>query len=119
LLSSVFDFLTFAALLLVVHADAGAFRSGWFVESVVSASLAVLVIRTPPPLVRSRPGRGPPWATLARARVNAAPAWTQVGRGLGFAPLPLRFYGLLGAIVALYVVSAELVKRRFYGHPRS
>ena len=44
--SSLFDYLTFAVLLLVLHSTTGQFRTGWFVESVLSASLIVLVIRT-------------------------------------------------------------------------
>ncbi len=45
-LSSVFDYLTFGALLLVLRADKESFRTGWFLESVISASLVVLVIRS-------------------------------------------------------------------------
>ena len=43
MLSSVFDFLTFGALLWILHASQTQFRTGWFIESVVSASLIVLV----------------------------------------------------------------------------
>jgi hypothetical protein len=41
------------------------FRTGWFLESVVSASLIVIVVRTRRPFFRSRPGRHLPMATLA------------------------------------------------------
>ena len=37
LLSSVFDYLTFGVLLLVLKASEAQFRTGWFVESVISA----------------------------------------------------------------------------------
>ena len=40
-----FDYITFGALLLVLHATQVQFRTGWFIESVVSASLIVLIIR--------------------------------------------------------------------------
>jgi Mg2+-importing ATPase len=50
LVSSVFDLLTFAALLLL-HADQAQFRTGWFLESVISASLIVLVIRSRGPFL--------------------------------------------------------------------
>src|SRR5207244_11625357 len=43
LVSSVFDYLTFGALLLIFHATQDQFRTGWFLESVISASLIVLV----------------------------------------------------------------------------
>jgi hypothetical protein len=41
ILSSVFDYVTFCLLLLVFHATQVQFRTAWFVESVVSASLIV------------------------------------------------------------------------------
>lgn len=44
LLSSIFDYMTFGVLLLILHANVKQFRTGWFIESVVSASLIVLVI---------------------------------------------------------------------------
>ena len=56
LLSSVFDYLTFGVLLLILSAT-GPIRTGWFMESVISASMIVLVIRTRGPFFkRARPG---------------------------------------------------------------
>jgi len=53
ILSSVFDYLTFGALLWLLHASETQFRTGWFMESVISASLIVLVIRSRRPLFKS------------------------------------------------------------------
>ena len=55
LVSSVFDYLTFGALLFLLHATPEQFRTGWFLESVISASLIVLVIRSRKPFFKSRP----------------------------------------------------------------
>ena len=55
--SSVFDFLTFGALLLVFHAAPDLFRTGWFVESLLTELVIALVVRTRRPFFRSRPGR--------------------------------------------------------------
>jgi len=57
LISSIFDYATFGLLMFAFHASAEQFRTGWFLESVVSATLIVLVIRTRKPFFRSRPGR--------------------------------------------------------------
>jgi len=46
LLSSVFDYLTFGVLIFFMHAKEKAFQTGWFTESVISAILIVLVVRT-------------------------------------------------------------------------
>ena len=43
IVSSLFDYLTFGALLFLLHANVAHFRTGWFMESVISASLIVLV----------------------------------------------------------------------------
>jgi Mg2+-importing ATPase len=51
--SSLFDYLTFGVLLFLLHADTDQFRTGWFAESVISASLIVLVIRTRQPFFKS------------------------------------------------------------------
>ena len=57
LLSSVFDYLTFGVLLFVLHAKEKEFQTGWFVESVISAILIVLVVRTRLPFFKSLPGK--------------------------------------------------------------
>ena len=56
-ISSAFDFLTFGVLLVVFHAAAPLFRTGWFVESLLTELLVALVVRTQRPFFRSRPGR--------------------------------------------------------------
>ncbi|HYA48267.1 MAG TPA: magnesium-translocating P-type ATPase, partial [Burkholderiales bacterium] len=114
LLSSVFDYLTFAALLLVFRASTVQFRTGWFVESVISASAIVLVVRTRRPFLRSRPGRPLLAATLVIAVVTAALPYTPLARIFHFEPLPLPFYLLIAAVILLYVTAAEVVKRVFY-----
>jgi P-type Mg2+ transporter len=114
LLSSIFDYLTFGALLLLLHAQPQQFRTGWFLESVISASLVVLVVRTRKSIFESKPGKYLLVATLATAGVTLVIPWTPLGRLLGFQPLPLSFVLVLGAIVLLYVTAAENVKRVFY-----
>jgi len=114
LLSSIFDYLTFGALLLLLHAQPEQFRTGWFLESVISASLVVLVVRTRQSIFHSKPGKYLFMATLATIGVTIIIPWTPLGTLLGFQPLPLNFMLVLGAIVVLYVTAAENVKRVFY-----
>ncbi len=116
LVSSVFDFLTFGVLLLLLHADATAFRTGWFLESVVSAALVVLVVRSRRPLHRSRPAAALVGATLLVAAATVALPYTPLAGLLGFTPLPVRFLVPLGGIVAAYIIAAEAAKHMFYGH---
>lgn len=118
LVSSIFDYLTFAALLGVVHATPEQFRTGWFVESVISASAIVLVIRTRRPFFTSKPGRHLTLATLAVAAATLLLPYVPLAASFGLTPMPPPFLFLLIAILAGYVLTAELVKRRFYAAMR-
>ena len=111
-LSSLFDFLTFAVLLWALDANVEQFRTGWFLESVVSASLVVLVLRTRRSLWLSMPRRPLILSTVA---VATSLAWWPFAGNLGFTPLPLWMIGAIAIIVAGYVASAELAKSGFYG----
>ena len=114
LVSSVFDYLTFGLLLLVLHANEGQFRTGWFLESVISASMIVLVIRSRKPFFRSKPGKYLLIATLSIAAITLVFPFTPLGKIFGFSPLALSTYLLLLMIVVLYILSAEITKRVFY-----
>jgi Mg2+-importing ATPase len=114
LLSSVFDYLTFGVLLLVLHASMGQFRTGWFVESVVSASLIVLVIRSRKPFFKSTPSKYLLGATLLIVVFTFILPFTPLGHIFGFQSLPIWLLLVIAVIVALYVIAAELAKRVFY-----
>ncbi len=116
LLSSVFDYLTFGALLLVLGASPEQFRSGWFIESVLSASLVVFAIRTRSAFQRSRPSRVMLLVTGLIALVTLLIPFTPLGTLLEFTPLPISYLALLLGIVVLYFFSAEALKRWFYRH---
>lgn len=114
LVSSVFDYLTFGVLLWLLRSDAALFRTGWFVESVVSAATIVLVVRTRGPLLKSRPS-WPLWlTTLLVVIATIALPYCALGRLFGFVALPPVFLLCLGFILALYIFSAEIAKHWFY-----
>jgi len=113
-ISSLFDCATFGLLLLVLHATPVEFRTGWFLESVVSATVIVLVIRTRVPFYTSRPGRALSIITVVVICATLALPYTPLGSVLGFESIPAVFYPALGAIVALYVVTAEVAKRLYF-----
>jgi Mg2+-importing ATPase len=115
LLSSLFDYATFAVLRWGLHAGPTQFRTGWFVESVASASLIVLTIRTRRPMWRSTPGRWLLVATLGVVVATTLLPFTPVAPLFGFAPLPPVFWPALLAILIAYLGAAELTKRFFYG----
>jgi Mg2+-importing ATPase len=112
--SSVFDYLTFGLLLLIYHAKPEQFRTGWFLESVVSATLIVLVIRSRRPFYKSRPGKYLVMATLLVIAATLLIPFTPLGTILGFQRISFPLLAGLGLIVALYIVTAEWAKKKFY-----
>ena len=114
LLSSVFDYLTFGVLLFFLHATPDQFRTGWFIESVLSASLIVLVIRTRKPFYQSKPGKALVWTTLAVAVAILLFPYSFLGPLFGFVPLPVIFFPVLGLILLVYITAAEMAKKLFY-----
>ncbi len=114
LLSSVFDYLTFGILIITMKSTEKTFQTGWFVESVISATLIVLVVRTRLSFFKSLPGRFLMIATgLVSLFVLFLPL-TSLAVIFGFDRLPISFYFWMLGIVGAYITSAELLKKWFY-----
>jgi P-type Mg2+ transporter len=116
--SSLYDFATFAVLILGFDAGETLFHTGWFVESLATQSLVIFVIRTRRvPFTRSRPSTPLLVTTLAVVAVGAALPFSPAADALGFEPLPPALAGVIAAMVVSYLGLVELVKRAFFRHP--
>jgi Mg2+-importing ATPase len=114
-ISSLFDFATFAILLLAFDASHTLFRSGWFVESLATQSLAILAIRTHRvPFFRSRPSRPLLVSTSAVVAIGFALPFSPLAHALGFTALPAGLFAVIVAIIPTYLLLLELGKRIFY-----
>jgi Mg2+-importing ATPase len=112
--SSIFDFLTFYALLYLFGAGEALFQTGWFIESITTQVLVVFAIRTRRQFFRSRPHRFLVAMALGAVAVAIVLPLLPVGRWFGFvAPPPLFFVYLIGATAA-YLVLVEITKGFFY-----
>ncbi|HVK10301.1 MAG TPA: magnesium-translocating P-type ATPase, partial [Gemmataceae bacterium] len=109
--SSVFDFLTFWALLVLFRADEATFHTGWFVESLATQTLVLFVIRTAGNPLRARPSRALTWAILGVLAVAVALPYSPLAGPLGFVPLPAAYLALVVVGSAAYLGLAELAKR--------
>jgi len=114
LISTLFDFITFGALWWLVAGQPDLFRTGWFVESLLSELAVLLVIRTTLPFWRSRPGALLGWATLGTALVALALPYLPRAAVFDFEPLPAAVLAAVLGITAAYVLVTELAKRGFY-----
>jgi len=114
-ISSIFDFATFGILLFAFDADATLFRSGWFVESLATQSLAIFAIRTHRvPFFRSRPSRALLASTFAVVAIGFALPFSPFADTLGFTSLPPALVATILAIIPTYLFVLELGKRVFY-----
>jgi Mg2+-importing ATPase len=114
LLSSIFDFLTFGLLLLMLKATREQFRTGWFMESVISAILIVWVIRTRRPFFKNPPRKYLLGATLFILILSLILPYTPLSSLFGFTQLKPYFLLPLAAIVLIYIAAAELTKQIFF-----
>ncbi len=129
--SSLFDILTYVLLYFVVCpaavgapyttlAEAGQaqfaalFRTGWFIESIVTQSLVIHMLRSKHlPFVRGHASL-PVWlCTCGGIAVLIALPYTPVGAAAGLCALPAFYFAILAAIVAGYIALVTLVKHLF------
>ena len=113
LVSSIFDYTTFG-LLLSLDVSAEQFRTAWFLESVVSASLIVFVVRSSSAFFKTRPGNYLIAATLSIVGITVALPYSPLAPVIGFVPLPASLLALLALIVVLYLGTAEITKHVLY-----
>jgi Mg2+-importing ATPase len=112
--SSIFDYLTFGVLFFLLPGMTEQFRTGWFVESVISASMIVLVIRSRKPFFKSRPGKHLLAATVLIAGVTLVFPFTGFATIFGFEPLPISVILIIVIIIGLYILMTETLKKIFY-----
>jgi Mg2+-importing ATPase len=114
-LSSIFDYTTYAMMWFIFHAttiaSAALFQTGWFVESLMTQTLIIHVIRTNKiPFLQSRPS----WPLVATTvTIMAIGLWlpfSTLGAALGFVALPPLYWPLLVATLFCYVLLTQGVK---------
>ncbi len=113
IVSSFFDFLTFAALWFVLKAGPEEFRTGWFVESVMTEILIIVVLRTWRPFYKSKISRPLLIAMILVSIITLALPYSPLSALLGLKPLTWSLMILLGVITLLYVAASEVAKRIF------
>jgi hypothetical protein len=87
------------------------FQSGWFVESRLTQTLIIHIIRTEKiPFLESRASAALITTTIVVGAVGIALPFTWLGGFLGFVPLPPAYWMALGLILASYVTLTHFVK---------
>jgi P-type Mg2+ transporter len=114
-ISSLFDFTSFGLLYLLYRNNPAGFQTGWFMESLATQTLVIHVIRTRFTPVKQSNASKYLWAsTLISVGIGWSIPYTPIGKFFGLTSLPIQTVIMLGLIVIIYLLTAEIGKRMFY-----
>jgi Mg2+-importing ATPase len=112
-ISSIFDYATYGMMLYIFNAwdNPSLFQTGWFVESLLTQTLIIHIIRTARiPFLESRASNALIATTVIICAVGIALPFTWAGSMLGFRPLPRLYWPLVIAMLATYALLTHLMK---------
>ncbi|MGZ3350103.1 MAG: magnesium-translocating P-type ATPase, partial [Xanthobacteraceae bacterium] len=112
-ISSIFDYATYAMMLFVFDSwnNPSLFQTGWFVESLLTQTLIIHIIRTARiPFIESRASTPLIATTIIICCIGIALPFTWAGTALGFTPLPWLYWPLVFGMLVTYSILTHLVK---------
>jgi P-type Mg2+ transporter len=112
-ISSIFDYVTYGTMLYIFDTwnNPPLFQTGWFVESLLTQTLIIHIIRTAKvPFFESRASPALVATTVVICTIGMVLPFTWAGSALGFVPLPWLYWPLVTAIVLSYAVLTHVVK---------
>jgi Mg2+-importing ATPase len=115
-ISSIFDYVTYFTMIFAFGAwnDPALFQTGWFVESLLTQTLIIHIIRTAKiPFVESLASPALIATSAVICVVGIALPSTSIGSSLGFVPLPPFYWPAVIAIIGCYAVLTHVTKTWF------
>ena len=112
-ISSIYDYATYAMMLFIFDCwtNPPLFQTGWFVESLLTQTLIIHIIRTAKiPFIESRSSSALIVTTLLVCAVGISLPFTWAGGALGFVPLPWLYWPLVASMLLSYAILTHLVK---------
>jgi Mg2+-importing ATPase len=117
--SSIFDLITFWLLYKYFSVNEAQFRTGWFMESLATQILVVFIIRTQhTPFYTSKPSRKLIFSVAICLFIGWLLPYLPFAGRIGFEVLPIEIVLFIIALVFVYLISAEFVKRFIYMKPQ-
>jgi len=114
-ISSIFDFITIVVLIYALSADVELFRTGWFLESVLSEIIITFAIRTRKRFYKSKPGKLLLITSIITALLTVWLIFSPFGYLFEFVPLVNWLLIVIGFILIAYFVMVEIIKNRLMG----
>ncbi len=115
-ISSIFDYTTYGIMLYVFDAwgNPSLFQTGWFVESLLTQTLIIHIIRTAKiPFIESRASPALIATSIVISLVGIALPFTWAGAALGMVPLPRLYWPLVATTLLVYAILTHVVKQWF------
>ena len=115
-ISSIFDYATYGMMLFVFNAwrNPSLFQTGWFVESLLTQTLIIHIIRTARiPFFESRASPALLATTIVVCAIGIVLPFSWLGSALGFVPLPWLYWPLVGSMLLSYATITHVVKTWF------
>ena len=113
-ISSLFDILTFILLYNVFHFSGSQFQTGWFIESLLTQVLVIFIIRTNQNPLKSRPSKYILLTSLLALFIGFTLISPLFAKYIGFSLLPINVLLSIFALVFIYLIVVETVKKIFY-----
>lgn len=117
--SSVFDVITFLTLLYVLKMKESAFQTGWFIESILTELFILFIIRTHKKFFKSKPGSYMFILSVLGLILTIALPYSPLAAEIGLQPLSLFQLSAMLVIVALYIITTDILKVWFFKKYRS
>lgn len=115
-ISSIFDYITYFVLWFMFKGfnNPAMFQTGWFLESLLTQTLIIHVIRTNKiPFIESRASNPLIMTTILMIFIGVTLINSPLGGELGFVKLPLIYYPILICILIGYVFLTQFIKERY------
>jgi Mg2+-importing ATPase len=112
--SSIFDLITFITLYFMMHARESEFQTGWFIESVLSELCILFIIRTRKIFFKSKPGKFLTILSVSALILTISLPYLPLVKETGLIPLPIPVLLSMLAIVAVYILTADILKIWFF-----
>jgi Mg2+-importing ATPase len=115
-ISSIFDYATYGTMLFVFHTwtNPSLFQTGWFVESLLTQTLIIHIIRTAKiPFIQSRASNALIASTIIICLTASALPYSPLAKTLGFSPLPPLYWLIVAGFLLSYATLTHLVKSWF------
>ncbi|WP_236000065.1 magnesium-translocating P-type ATPase [Bradyrhizobium uaiense] len=112
-ISSIFDYATYGMMLFVFDAwnNPSLFQTGWFVESLLTQTLIIHIIRTARiPFIESHASPALIATTVIICTIGMTLPFTWAGSALGFVPLPWSYWPLVATMLVTYAAITHFVK---------